>query len=220
MLKNLKERILEELKALWGRILELQAAQDAIDRFSNLPPAAQKLTIVAGAFAFSYILLQLPMSFISSADEQLEQFKKDHETIREIYRIESYRPALAKLTALDPSSLQRSIEMQLDDKKLQQEQKLGMSSFDANAKEENPNPKFKSLDVQGVRVKLAKLNVNQILNIGKALNEYQGTKLLSLNIQASAENDHYFDVSYALAKFNVKSDPVKNDKDKKPGSRK
>jgi hypothetical protein len=67
----------------------------------------------------------------------------------------------------------------------------------------------KSIQQVGLTVTLQKLNVTQMIDAGHALQGIHPLmKMIGIDVRASQENNHLFDVIYRLAAFSGKPEPV------------
>lgn len=194
----------EQLKASGTRIgqqiQESPAYQQAQDRYESLSPSAQKLVGIVGAIFLLIVLLFYPLTKLSTSQESLALFQEKRDLIRDLFR--TYREASSAPNIPVPppaEQLRASIENAIARAELLPEQKLGVMS---GTSEGRLIPA--SLVTAVFEVKLAKLNLKQIVDIGASLvGISESVKMKDMLINANAQDTRYYDVTYKLYSLNV-----------------
>jgi len=207
-LEDVKEQLREQLQTLAARVQESPAWQEAMERYQGLTPAAQK-GVLAGIGALSaLILFMFPYFFFASSQTTLADFEEKKQLIRDLYRYShaatTMPPAPIPVTAGElHSAIQGALGSQ--NPPLLPEQTVSIADFDNSKAVSGALPK--SLTQSGVAVNLSRLNLDQVIKIGGALQDLRPTvKVVGVKIQATPADPHYFDVTYKLVTFNLPVD--------------
>lgn len=199
-LDELKEQVVTTLKSSWEKIQESEAYNQLNDKYQTLSPSGQKAAQAATAIIIAGIVFYSPISQLQISTELLTQFEDKRTLIRDMFK--TYREAsggLQMVPAPQSSELISTIQSSLQGAKLIPEQII---SVDASQAEGRLIPS--SLQQGVVEVKLAKLNLRQVVDIGLQLaNISQAVKVKDMLMQANAEMAGYFDVSYKLYALRV-----------------
>ncbi len=197
--------ISDQFKSLAQRIL-LQIQESSIyvqlnDSYQSWPASTQKLASWASASVLILIVLFYPMSMLLDSRNSLSSFEEKRGLIRELfktYRESSARPPLSVPPANE--SLRASINTILSTADLTPEQNKGLSEGAIEDSKIIP----KSLVQHILEVRLSKLNIKQIVDIGTSLvGISDSVKMKDIAITAHAADIRYFDVIYKLYALNV-----------------
>jgi hypothetical protein len=204
-LQEIFENIKTNSTEAFEKIKETEAYQKISDRYESLSPAGQKTTKIIVGFLILFILLFIPLSQFSTSKDFVTAFEDKRTLIRDLFK--TYRESNASLGLPEaPSSeaLVGSINNTLQNEQLLPEQIVSVSVGAAEGRLIPPN-----LMTSVVDVKLSKLNLRQIVDIGSRLSGIsQSVKLKDLMMNANSELAGYFDVTYKLYALNVPSAPV------------
>lgn len=199
-LDNLKEQFKAGGTRIAQQVQESPAYQQAQDRYENLSPAAQKLAWAAGTVFILFTLLFYPLSNFTASQENLALFQEKRDLIRDLFR--TYREASSAPNIPvppPPDSLKAAIDGVVARAALLPEQTLGVSAGAAEGRLIPGN-----LVAAVYEIKLAKLNLKQIVDIGTSLvGISESVKMKDLLINANAQDTRYFDVTYKLYSLNV-----------------
>lgn len=203
------EEIAESFKSkgteVFEKIKETESYQQFSDRYQSLSPGGQKIVKAASVLVVLFVFLFFPMSQISTSSDFVVSFEEKRDLIRDLFK--TYRESNQSSRLLPPpssSSLISSINGTLQGEQLLPEQIISVA---VGAAEGRLIPQNLMTDV--VDVKLAKLNLRQIVDIGSRLSGLsQSVKLKDLLISANAELSGYFNVTYKLYALNVPTPPV------------
>ena len=197
---NLKERFKSTGDKVIERVRESNAYAQAADRYENLNPASQKLAKLFGVIVVLMLVLFIPLSNLSSSFSSISMFEDERELIRELFR--TYRDSSSTQNVPvppQPESLISMVNSVLERAQLLPEQNLGATpaSFEGRL---IPN----NLVSNVLSVKLAKLNLKQIVDIGGSLiGLSESVKMKDMSIVANATDTRYYDVTFKLYTLKV-----------------
>jgi len=199
-LDDIKEQIKTTAIRIGHSIQESEGYQKLQDRYQSLNPSSQKLVWVGGAVLAAGIILFYPLSQISSSQSSMTEFEDKRGLIRDLFK--TYRESSAQASIPVPpeiSALKGTIESILSGANLLPEQHVGVIE---TAAEGRLIPQ--SLVSHVLEVKLAKLNLKQIVDIGSAIAAISNSvKMKDLVITAHPADTRYFDVTYKMYALNV-----------------
>jgi hypothetical protein len=202
-LEDLKENLREQFVILAGRIQESTAWMQLTEKYQNLSPSGQK-GVLAGAAAFVVLtFLAVPSIFYFSSQDQVTDFEDKRQLIRDLFRVNREASALPPPPAhLTSSDLESKVRTTLNNARLQPEQIVSVATLPKQKVAGVPS----NLEQAAVSLNLGKLNLTQIVSIASDLNTLHPTLRVSgLEIKASRDNDHYFDVIFKLVAFSSKA---------------
>lgn len=199
-LDELKERFSTELKTTWERIQESGAYNQMRDRYENMSPSMQKLTLVGGSALVALLILSIPYSYYNQSTQYESEFESKRSTIRELLKVtreSSEVPALQP--APDMNSLKGMIDNQIRNANLLPEQIKGTEVLS-----ESTNLIPQNLTAGMVQVNLAKLNLRQIMDLGYQFqNLNPSVKVKDMIMTANREDNRYFDVLFKMVALSV-----------------
>ncbi|AZZ37132.1 hypothetical protein CIK05_10120 [Bdellovibrio sp. qaytius] len=199
-LEELKDQLKSTLQSSWEKIQESEAYNQLNDKYQSLSPSGQKVAQAVTALFIAGIVFYSPISQLQISSELLTQFEDKRSLIRDMFK--TYRESsggLQMAPAPQATELISTIQSSLQGAKLMPEQ---IVSVDMSQAEGRLIPA--SLQQGVVMVKLAKLNLRQVVDIGLQLaNISQAVKVKDMLMQANAEMAGYFDVSYKLYALKV-----------------
>lgn len=199
-LDELKDQLKTSLQTTWERIQESEAYNQLNDKYQNLSPSGQKIAQVVTAVVLAGIVFYSPISQLQLSSELLAQFEEKRTLIRDLFK--TYRESSGDLQmapAPQAGELISTVQNSLQSSKLIPEQIVSVNTTQAEGRLIPAN-----LQQAVVEVKLAKLNLRQIVDIGAQLaNISQAVKVKDMFMQANAELAGYFDVTYKLYALKV-----------------
>ncbi len=199
-LDELKDQLKTSLQTTWERIQESEAYNQLNDKYQNLSPSGQKIAQVVTAVVLAGIVFYSPISQLQLSSELLAQFEEKRTLIRDLFK--TYRESsggLQMAPAPQAGELISTVQNSLQSSKLIPEQIVSVNTTQAEGRLIPAN-----LQQAVVEVKLAKLNLRQIVDIGAQLaNISQAVKVKDMFMQANAELAGYFDVTYKLYALKV-----------------
>ncbi len=220
-LDDLKDSLKSQFSQIFARIEESSFYNQMKDRFENLTPSHQKLTLMGAGALAALVVISIPYSYYSTSSDYIFEFEEKRQLIRELLKVTRESSEVPDIpTAPSGEILRSTIENQLRMANLLPEQ---MRSLDVTAAETNLVPK--NLLETGLRVSLAKLNLRQIVDIGYNIqNISTSVKMNDVNISANNEDPQYFDVEFklvtlAVPQFNQETPSDEKEKTKKPFNR-
>ena len=219
-LDELKDQLKASAQTTWERIQESEAYNQLNDKYQSLSPSGQKIAQLVTAVLVAGIVFYSPISQLQVSSELLAQFEEKRTLIRDLFK--TYRESsggLQMAPAPEAGELISTVQSSLQGSKLIPEQIVSVNTTQAEGRLIPAN-----LQQAVVEVKLAKLNLRQIVDIGAQLaNISQAVKVKDMFMQANAELAGYFDVTYKLYALKVPEplpepppEPVNNKKKKAP----
>ncbi len=204
-LQELGEQLKTRGEEIFEKIKETEAYQKLSDRYESLSPQGQKITKFASVFVILFVVIYTPLSQLSNSKEFVADFENKRQLIRDLFKV--YRESGSNAFLPKPPSPETLISM--IQSSLQGEQLLPeqIQSVQIGTGEGRLIPQNMLAEV--VDVKLSKLNLRQIVDIGSRLSQMSKTlKLKDMTIQAHPENNGYFDVTYKVYALNVPEAPI------------
>lgn len=191
--KNIAEKTVE-------RVRESNSYAQAMDRYENLTPTGQKLTKLVGVVVILMTLLFIPFSNLSTSMTTITMFEESRDLIRELFR--TYRDTSSTQNIAvppDSGSLASMVNSIIQRAELLPEQNLGVSEGPAEGRL-IPNNLISNV----LYVKLSKLNLKQIVDIGGSLvGISESVKMKDMAITANVTDTRYYDVTYKLYSLKV-----------------
>jgi hypothetical protein len=197
---DLKDGLKSQLGQAWSRVQDSSLYNQMRDRFENLSPPHQKLTLMgAGAFA-ALVIISVPYSYYSQSNDNVSTYEEKRGLIRELLKVTRESSEVPDLPVAPPAeTLKSTIESQLTMARLMPEQMKGIEVISA---ETGLIPK--GLLESGLKISLAKLNLRQIVDLGYNIQSISpSVKMNSVNISANSEDPRYFDVEMKLVSLAV-----------------
>lgn len=197
---ELTEQIKSSLQQTWNRVQESEAYTQLNDKYQSLSPSGQKIAQIVTAFFIAGIVLYSPISQLQLSSDLLTQFEEKRDLIRDLFK--TYRESSGHLQmAQSPQSneLISNVQTTLQSARLIPEQIVSVAATESEGRLIPV-----SLQQAVVEVKLAKLNLRQVVDIGTLLSGLSRVvKVKDMLMQANAEMAGYFDVSYKLYALKV-----------------
>lgn len=197
---SLAESLKNSFTSISTRVQESAWYISLSDRYMSLNPSQQKLALFASITVFLLLVLFYPFTMLTSSYDNLSQYDAKRELIRDMFRV--YRESSAQPDLPTPPTgpgLKSAIDSVLSQSHLLPEQIISVSESSSNG---SLMPAAVTASVYDV--KLAKLNLKQIVDIGSSLVAIsESIKMTDLSMIANASDTRYFDVSYKLSSLNV-----------------
>ncbi len=194
-LDDIKDRLLSAFSQIWEKIQESSIYTQLRDRYENLNPQGQKLTLIGLAILALLIILSIPFSYLSTSSTYVTEFEDKRNIIRELLKVSRDASDVPQLSiAPTPDRLRSQIDEMLRAKDLlpEQIQNVAITPVDSEFIPKN-------LSQGGVQIQLGQLNLNQILEISHSIQSINSSvKIKDLSIRASAADPNYFDVTMKL----------------------
>lgn len=199
--ENIKNKIYE----IFEKIKETEAYQQLSDRYETLTPNGQKIVQALSTIFILFVILFIPLSQISTSKEFVTGFEDKRNLIRDLFKTYRDSSASSQLApAPDSNFFIGSINSTLQAEQLLPEQiiSVGLGASEGRLIPQN-------LMTSVIDVKLSKLNLRQVVDIGSRLAGLsQAVKLKDFLMTANAELVGYFDVTYKLYSLNVPPPPL------------
>ncbi len=192
---ELKERISSEIKQAWGQFQESSFYNQMRDRYDNMTPAMQKLSIAGTSFVISLIILSIPYTSYNQSQENVNEFEDKRSLIRELLKVSREASEVPNIPQPPPiESLKTTADSQLKNANLLPEQIKSVEVASVPSKLIPQN-----MSAGALIINLAKLNLRQVIDIGYQLQAISSSvKMQDLTMTANREDLRYFDVSYHL----------------------
>ncbi len=194
-LEDFKERLSSDLKSLAERVQESSLFVQLKDKYENLTPIQQKISVVFVSLFVLYIFFSIPLSYYSTSSDYVTEFEEKRDRIRELLKVTRDAKETPNIPVPpDMSTLRAQIQGLLESDRLIPTQIKGIENAVTTSRL-IPN----NLSQGTVNVSLAELNLRQLVEIAHQLQSIsQSVKMTDLEITANSKNSHYFDVIYKL----------------------
>lgn len=198
------EGLLDSLKSsgnnIKDKILESSLAQNIQDRFQNLNPSQQKLTLLILNILGACIILYFPIDHYLTSNDYTLEFEEKRILTKNL--IKSHRDVNHLPDIPQPQSadmVKSIIESQLKEMNLLPEQ-IRYVNITSGSSKIIPLNKLQ----YGIEVGVSKLNLKQITNLGSKLQSlHPALKLKDLLLTANREDGRYQDGTFKLVALNV-----------------
>lgn len=197
---EIKERLLSELKQLWDRIQDSTIYNQLRDRYGNLSPQMQKITLLGFVFVVGFLFFSVPWGYWQESNQSVTQFENRRDLIRKLLKSSRDASDVPDIPAPPSSdSLTADIQNILTQNQLLAEQIKGVN---ASLVDSNIIPS--GMAQGGVTVTLTKLNLKQIVEVGYKIKAISPTvKMTGMQITPNRESPQYLDVVFKLASLMV-----------------
>jgi hypothetical protein len=194
-LDDIKDSLKSQLGQTWERIQESSVYNQMKDRFENLSPTRQKLTLMGAGALTALVVISIPYSYYATSNDYVFEFEEKRNLIRELLKVTRESSEVPDIPAApNGDTLRNTIENQLRNANLLPEQMKGVEVITADT-----GLVPKGLLETGLKVSLAKLNLRQIVDIGYGMQSISpSVKMNDVNIFANNEDAKYFDVEFKL----------------------
>lgn len=214
-LDDLRDKVRENVAALWGRVQESTLFNNLKEQYETWPASVQKTVLISASVLGLLILLSIPYSYIDSASTAIEEYNENRLLIRDLLRVGRAAKDPPPLPpGLSQGDLQAQVQPLLNEFSLTPEQLTPVRPLS-----ERPAAALAPTVIhqEGVAVQLKKLNLHQVLDIGRRMATLsRGVKITGLEVVANAEDNHYFDVIFKLVSFSLPQATIESEPNK-PG---
>ncbi len=199
-LEDLKDRIKAATTRIGEQIQESEAYAKMQDRYQSLSAGGQRLVWILSSVVVALMILFYPLSQITTSQDLITSFEEKRLLIRDLFK--TYRDSSGQSSVQVPppqDTLRNAVETILTVANLIPEQRVGIIQG-------TPEGRLipASLVSHVLEVKLAKLNLKQIVDIGTSITGISDSvKMKDLVIAAHAQDTRYYDVTYKLYSLNV-----------------
>jgi len=197
---ELLDQAKSQAQELWEKIQESEAYNQINDRYQSLSSTGQKATQVILILTIVGLFLYSPISQLSVSQNLISEFEAKRTLIRNLFKAYRDSSTSAQISPAPMSSeLISNIQNSLSNARLLPEQIIAVSTLQAESKL-IPESLLSSV----IEVKLSKLNLRQIIDIGTQLvNISEAVKVKDMAVRAHSELKGYFDVDFKLYSLKV-----------------
>lgn len=201
---DLLNQIKDTLIARWEQFLESPVYAQLKERYDSLSPVGQKSILWAGLFLILFIIYSIPNAFLSSADDAIAIFDEKKSQVEELLTVTQTAKSLPPLPPrMDGTQLKNAINSRLQEAGLTPEQIKSVNERMGTVAANGLIPTSVLQNI--VDVELGQLNVKQMVDIEFQFSKISPlVKIVSADVTATPKDNHYYDVKYAVATFNVK----------------
>lgn len=201
---DLKEKLIENLRAAWAKIEDSSTYAQFMEKYEELSPQAQKGVQIGAVALAAMLVLSIPMSYLSTASENLASFEEVRELTRDLLKTERKARNLPDYgQGVAGDALRSRIESIIDQAKVQPDQKSNLDSFSASSPAETRMIP-KGVTQTGFAVTIKKLNLKQIADISRGLDTIDSSvRIWSFSMEPNAQDAKYFDVVFQVLGFSV-----------------
>lgn len=198
---DLKEQVLSALRPVLEKIEETPAYGQLKDRFDGLSTTGQK-GVIGGLIALSFlIVLSVPYGWYSDTATTVEEFDSRRQTLRDLFKVSRELGDIPNIPTPPPvESLRMDLENRLRGFDVLPEQIGNIMVTAGSTSRLIPAERAAG----GITAVLKKLNLDQIVSVGSALSSLNpSVKLTGLRVEASPDEQGYFDVTFKLTSLKV-----------------
>lgn len=207
-LDDIRDKVFESLQAVKGRLEESDAYNQLKERYDSLPPLTQKAILGAVGVIATYIVLQIPLSYYDQGSENVALFEENRDLVLDLYKVKRHAMALPQTAPpLEAGELESRARAAVNNARVQPEQVKAITMFD-NSGSHASSFIPKNVTQSGVEVRLANLNLSQIVDIGHALTNLGSAKIVGMEVKPGAAPGNYFDATFKVVSFNIPSAPA------------
>lgn len=197
---SLKEQLKNSALNLQERLKESAWYASLSDRYEGLSPNQQKMTWILGGLLVLLVTLYIPLTMLTTSSENLGRYENQRQLIRDMFK--AYRDSSSQSQVPVPptgEALKSAIQASLDQARLLPEQVTGVAESFLDG-QLIPAALIGSV----YEVKLSKLNIKQIVDIGASLQSISSSvKMKDMSILANSTDPRYFDVNYKVFSLKV-----------------
>lgn len=215
--EELRERISDQTSNILAQIKESSVYNNLKEKFDILPVTQQNAIMAVVGITFAGILIMIPYSSLNTSWENENLFTEYRDLMRELLRSSTIKDTQSKRVGFSASRAMSGLRGELRLHVLE-EQIASIQPFNIT---KAPRVIPSQIDAEGLRIRVNQLNLRQIIKVGYAIqNESDNSQLFNIDIKVNPENDHFFDVTYELIGFNLKSSQAIQPEDDGKKSRK
>jgi hypothetical protein len=216
-LDELKEQILDQLKALWEKIQESPLFIQLKEKYDELTPNAQKGVTAAAGFLVALFILSFPFGWISQSSDSLVKYERNRKLIEDFLKVQKDLQSAPNVPTTASAGQVQSAANDIIEKSGIGKTQIKFSGLGSS---ETPPYLPSYIEYSSVRLQLEKLNLTQVLDLGvKFQNMNRLAKLMGLEMTANKEDNHYYDVNFNLAVFSAKVANVSEEAEEEPAAR-
>lgn len=200
--EDLKERLQTEMKSQWEKFQETSLYIQTKERYENLTPTMQKVTLTGVVVLVLYIFLSFPFSYYSTSGEYVTQFEDTRQTIRDMLKASREAQETPDIPT-PPAAAELKIQV---DSQLQAARLLPEQIIATEVSAEKPVLLPGNLSQSVLKIVLSKLNLRQVVDLGYQFQSINpSVKMMDLVMEANQTDPRYYDATYKLAILAVPS---------------
>lgn len=203
-LSEVKDQILDLLKSKWAELQESSLYIQLKEKYDDLSPVVQKLIVALFVFMVVMFFMLPPWAWWDSSESYVSRFETRKALIRSVLQLKrdiGQAPQIPNgptSSALKIQVNQVIQEMALNENQLKGVEEINISNDSSSALVPA------SVTQSGVQLIVWKLNLTQIVDLSYKLQKVNpSAKILSLDMTANSEDNHYFDAIYQIVSFSV-----------------
>src|SRR3989344_4428724 len=203
------DQLKDTLMARWDQFQESDTYITLKERYDNLPPKGQKLVLFASFILAFLIVFSIPYAWFTTSQDSVVEFEDTKYTITELLEVSQ------EIKNIPPQSAGiSSAELKSKVDKILSEKGLGKDQITSVSETQFTNPQGSTLippqiEASGIETNLKKLTLKQIVDIGFEFERISPlVKVINLEMKATPEDVHYYDVQYRVSSFSVKEAPA------------
>ncbi len=201
---EVKDQLLDILKTRWGELQESSIYIQIKEKYDDMSSGAQKLVVLACIAIIVLFLVLPPWSWIGSSSTFIESFESKKALIRSLLQLKrdiAQAPAVAN--GISSSALKKQVETSIRAIGLNADQIKGVAEISLS-NDGSSTLVADSVLQNGVQITVSKINLEQFVDLSYRIQKMNLTaKLLSVDMKANNEDNHYYDVIYQLISFAV-----------------
>lgn len=200
-LSSLKDQIKDEAKALLEKIQDSSLYIELKEKFDLLPSRIQKLVIVGASLLAGLFLFSFPYGNLSGSWDYETYFEENRELIRDLLRASTTLKETSPLPVnASAAAVESRVRQVLDELRLTPEQ-IGNVQIIPGA---NSKLASRAVNQEAISIQLQNLNLRQIADLSYRLqNLGAGIQPISLQIERSQGQTHYYNVIYRVFQFSL-----------------
>jgi hypothetical protein len=216
-LKEIIDQLKDQVMARWDRFQESDTYISLREKYDNLPPKGQKLVVFSSFALAILIIFSIPYAWFSASQGSVAEFEDTKHTMAELLEvsqeIKNIPPVSIAVTSAD---LKMKVDRILSEKGLNKDQIAAVNETQFT------NPQGSTLipqqiNASGVETNLKKLTLKQVVDLGFEFEHISPmVKVLNLEMKATPEDMHFYDVQFRVSSFSVKEAPAAPGQAKNP----
>jgi hypothetical protein len=200
--QDFKEQFIETLKNKWNQFQESGVYLNLKEKYDDMSPLGQKGIQVAAVLLVFLLLIMTPWAWMSSSSTTLESFESKKQIVRQLLQLKrDLTQAPPVSTGYPTSALKSEVEQAVQLLGLTPDQIKGVEEVNLTADAESKLVPAEIIQT-GVQLTVWKLNLDQFVKLSFKLQGLNpSAKLLSIDMKANSDNNHYYDIIYQVVMF-------------------
>lgn len=199
-LDDIKDQLNDQFQQLWAKIQDNSTYIRLKEKYDNLSPNGQKLTLFGAGMVVVLVALSIPYGTLTQSSTYMTEFEEKRALIRELMKVSREAGQTPQMPgAIEIGQAQGMIQEELTRQQLLPEQIVSTQGIEVSKSLIPQNVLSGALEVQ-----LAKLNIQQISNIAFFLQSMApNLKLEAMSLIANTTDPRYFNANFRIVGFNV-----------------